>query len=160
MLGKEDDISKFKNVIADIYESFIAAVYIVYGIEKARKIVLDVLSANNYLNPENLEKIIEQRDKEISQNEKKPIQQNENEQKKLAINKQKVDYNKENNTLLRKFVGKTAKIECVEYRKMGENVIVKLLVNGKVISWGKGKGKRNAKNDAIKEAYKILQKKG
>lgn len=33
-----------KHVIADVYESFLAAVYLVYGLDKVREIVLDVLS--------------------------------------------------------------------------------------------------------------------
>lgn len=37
-----------KHVIADVYESFLAAVYLVYGLDKVREIVLDVLSEKNF----------------------------------------------------------------------------------------------------------------
>lgn len=41
-------------VIADIYESFIAAVYLVYGIEKASEIVIDLIT--NYIDFDNINK--------------------------------------------------------------------------------------------------------
>ena len=36
-------------VIADIYESFLAAVYLVYGLDKVREIILDILSEEKIL---------------------------------------------------------------------------------------------------------------
>lgn len=41
----DSSIQAGESIIADIYESFIAAVYLIYGIDKASQIVIDSMSS-------------------------------------------------------------------------------------------------------------------
>ncbi len=141
MTGKEDDISKFRKVIADVYESFIAAVYLVYGFEKAREIVLDVLNAKNYLNSESLIKMVKQKDEEKS----------------ININKKLVS-NKNYRALLRKFVGKKTQLKYIEKERTDSNVTVVLCISGRQFCIGNGIGLKKAKENAAENACKILLK--
>lgn len=50
----KEKTQQIPKIIADIYESFIAAVYLVYGIEKASQIVIDSIS--NIIDINNIDK--------------------------------------------------------------------------------------------------------
>lgn len=133
------DISKnnqtiSKHVIADVYESFLAAVYLVYGLDKVREIILDILSE---------EKIFSSMDFFAF---RESILVNDNK-------RNKINYNK----VFKSIIGKKSIINYKQEKFNIDKVTLSLKVNGKVISQGEGINVKTAKRDALKKAcYKLM----
>lgn len=123
-----------KHVIADVYESFLAAVYLVYGLDKVREIVLDVLSE---------EKIFSSMDVFVF---RESVVANESKRKKINYNK-----------IFKSIIGKKSIINYKQENFNIDKVTLSLKVNGKVLSQGEGINEKIAKNDALKKAcYKLM----
>ena len=114
-----------RRVIADIYESFLAAVYLVYGLDKVREIILDVLSE---------EKILSSMDF-FAFREKLLINENK---------KNKIDYHK----IFISLIEKKSKITYKQESNSSDIIILNLRMNGKDISQGEGINEKSAKYDA------------
>ena len=123
-----------KHVIADVYESFLAAVYLVYGLDKVREIVLDVLSE---------EKIFSSMDVFVF---RESVVANESKRKKINYNK-----------IFKSIIGKKSIINYKQENFNIDKVTLSLKVNEKVLSQGEGINEKIAKNDALKKAcYKLM----
>ena len=123
-----------KHVIADVYESFLAAVYLVYGLDKVREIVLDVLSE---------EKIFSSMDVFVF---RESVVANESKRKKINYNK-----------IFKSIIGKKSIINYKQENFNIDKVTLSLKVNGKVLSQGEGINEKIAKNDVLKKAcYKLM----
>ena len=138
-----------KHVIADVYESFLAAVYLQYGIDKVREIIYDILTEEKILYGIDFFDLEENEFKKQTCKEaekKKQVKVNKN--KIAVIDRPKINYKK----IFKHIIGKKTQVSYKEVSRLSNRLVVNLEVKGKIISQGIGAGKKTARIDAVKNA--------